>query len=269
MMPASIVNAEAGLRLGAFVAAFLVLALAELGAPRRPRPSDAMSRWSTNLGLVALGVVLLRVLRPLSVVAAGALAEDRGWGILGSVGIAATPLGLVGAVLALDFAIYGQHIAMHRVGALWRLHRVHHADPAIDISTGVRFHPLEFLLSAVVKIGVVVLLGASAAAVATFEILLNVTSLFNHANVRLPDALDNLTRLLLVTPDMHRIHHSVVPAELNRNFGFALPWWDRLCGTYCAQPAAGHETMAIGLDSIPPSRARRFGAMLVEPFRAE
>lgn len=268
MMPTSIVNAEAGLRLGSFVAAFLFLALAELTAPRRARPSGLLSRWATNLGLVAVGAVLIRVVSPLSVVAAGALAEDRGWGMLGVLGIAATPLGGVAAVMTLDFAIYAQHIAMHRVGVLWRLHRVHHADPAIDASTGVRFHPLEFLLSAGLKIGVVVLLGASAAAVATFEILLTVTSMFSHANLSLPAGLDRFTRLLLVTPDMHRVHHSVVPAEFNRNFGFALPWWDWLCGTYRAQPEAGHEAMTIGLDAIPASRAQRFSAMLIEPFRA-
>ena len=174
---------------------------------------------------------------------------------------------MAGAVIALDLAIYAQHVLMHRVPVFWRLHRVHHADSAFDASTGLRFHPLEILLSAAFKIALVVVLGASAVAVVTFEILLNVSSMFNHANLRLPLGVDRVLRRVLVTPDMHRIHHSVSPAELNRNFGFALPWWDWLCGTYQDQPAAGHETMAIGLRSIAPARAQRLVAMLVEPFR--
>jgi sterol desaturase/sphingolipid hydroxylase (fatty acid hydroxylase superfamily) len=175
---------------------------------------------------------------------------------------------MAGTVIALDLAIYAQHVLMHHVPALWRLHRVHHGDPVLDTSTGLRFHPLETLLSAAFKVSFVLVLGASAVAVVTFEILLNVSSMFNHANVRLPVGVDALLRLVLVTPDMHRVHHSLAPAELSRNFGFALPWWDWLCGTYQAQPAAGHETMAIGLRSIAPARGRQLGAMLVEPFRA-
>jgi sterol desaturase/sphingolipid hydroxylase (fatty acid hydroxylase superfamily) len=267
MTLASAFDAEGWLRLVIFATAFLVLALGELNAPRHRWPAVRKARWATNLGLIILGGILIRVLSPLSGVAAGAVAEDRAWGILGIWGIAGTPVGVIAAVVALDLAIYGQHVAMHRVGFLWRVHRVHHADTAVDVSTGLRFHPLEFLLSAGWKVVVVLLLGASVAAVVTFEILLNVTSMFSHANLQLPGTLDRLARWLLVTPDMHRVHHSVVPSEFNRNFGFALPWWDRLCGTYRDQPAAGHETMALGLEAIPASRAQRFGAMLVEPFQ--
>ena len=262
------VSDEMAIRLTVFGAAFLLLVLIEIGAPRRRVPQTRTRRWPTNLGLMALGAVLSRIALPLAVVEAGALATDRGWGLLGAMGVARHLLGVAGAVIALDCAIYAQHVLMHRVPALWRLHRVHHADAAFDASTGLRFHPLESLLSTAFKIALVVILGASAVAVVTFEILLNVSSMFNHANLRLPVGIDAVLRCVLVTPDMHRVHHSVAPAELNRNFGFALPWWDWLCGTYQDQPAAGHETMAIGLRSIAPVRAQRLVAMLVEPFRA-
>ena len=259
---------EVAIRLTVFGAAFLLFVLIEIGVPRRRSPPARTRRWPTNLGLMALGAALSRITLPLAVVEAGALASDRGWGLLGAAGVATSPLGVAGAVIALDFAIYAQHVLMHRVPALWRLHRVHHADPAFDTSTGLRFHPLESLLSAALKVALVVMLGASAVAVVMFEILLNVSAMFNHANLRLPVGVDRVLRRALVTPDMHRVHHSVVPAELNRNFGFALPWWDWLYGTYQDQPAAGHETMAIGLPSIAPARAQRLVAMLVEPFRA-
>jgi len=259
---------EIAIRLTVFGAAFLLFALVEIGAPRRQAPPARTRRWPTNLGLMVLGAVLIRIALPLAVVEAGALATDRGWGLLGGAGITTSNFGVVAAVIALDFAIYAQHVLMHRVPVLWRLHRVHHADPAFDTSTGLRFHPLESLLSAAFKVALVVILGASAVAVVTFEILLNVSSMFNHANLRLPLGVDRVLRRILVTPDMHRVHHSVTPTELNHNFGFALPWWDWLCGTYQAQPAAPHETMAIGLPSIAPARAQRLLAMLVEPFRA-
>ena len=265
-MPPWVSDAMA-IRLTVFGAAFLLLALIEIGAPRRQAPPARLRRWPTNLGLMALGAVLSRFALPLAVVEAGALTTDRGWGLLGAAGVARSPLGVIAAVISLDFAIYAQHVLMHRVPVLWRLHRVHHADPAFDASTGLRFHPLESLLSSAFKIALVVALGASAVVVVTFEILLNVSAMFNHANLRLPLGVDATLRRVLVTPDMHRVHHSVVPAELNRNFGFALPWWDRLCRTYQDQPAAGHETMAIGLSSIAPARAQRLVAMLVEPAR--
>ncbi len=258
---------EMVIRLMVFGAAFFLLAIIEIGAPRRLAPAARMGRWPTNLGLMALGAVLSRIGLPLAVVEAGALATDRGWGLLGVAEVARSPLGVAAAVIALDFAIYAQHVLMHRVPTLWRLHRVHHADPAFDASTGLRFHPLESLLSTAFKIALVITLGASAVAVVTFEILLNISAMFNHANLRLPLVVDATLRRILVTPDMHRVHHSVAAAELNRNFGFALPWWDWLCGTYQDQPAAGHETMAIGLRAIAPARAQRLVAMLVEPFR--
>jgi sterol desaturase/sphingolipid hydroxylase (fatty acid hydroxylase superfamily) len=263
------IDNEVAIRLAVFAAALVALTLAERGAPRRARSPAPLLRWPANLGLMAVGAALSRLVVPLGAAGAGALAADRGWGLLGLAGIATTPVGLVVAVVALDFAIYGQHVVMHRVPILWRLHRVHHADPAVDASTGVRFHPIEIALSAMLKVGLVLALGASAAAVVAFEILLNVSSLFGHANVRLPAAADRAIRAILVTPDMHRVHHSTTPSEMNRNFGFALAWWDRLCGTYRSEPAAGHEAMALGLPSIPPARAEGFWTMLVEPLRQE
>ncbi len=250
-----------------FGVAFLVLALAEVGAPRRRFPATRARRWSTNLGLMAVGAVLSRVIVPLGAVAAAALATNNGWGLLGAARIATVPLGLVAAVVALDGAIYGQHVVMHRLPVLWRLHRVHHADPGFDASTGVRFHPGEILLSAGLKVALVLLLGAAPIAVVTFELLLNVCAMFNHANLRLPGVVDRAVRMVLVTPDMHRVHHSVDAREHNRNFGFTVPWWDWLFGTYRHQPAASHETMAIGLPSIAAAPAQRLVAMLLEPFR--
>lgn len=261
---------EIAIRLAVFAALLLGLTLAERAVPRRPRSAEPpLVRWPANLGLMSAGAVLSRVIVPVGATGAGVIAAERGWGVLGLAGIATTPLGLVTAVVALDFAMYVQHVLMHRLPILWRLHRVHHADPVVDASTGVRFHPLEILLSAALKVGLVLALGAPAVAVVAFEILLNATSLFGHANLRLPAGADRAIRAVLVTPDMHRVHHSVDPAETNRNFGFALAWWDRLCGTYRAEPAAGHEAMALGLTSIPPARAEDFWSMLVEPLRHE
>ena len=263
------IDNEVAIRVTAFAAALVALTLAERAAPRRARSTSASLRWPTNLGLMSVGAALSRLVVPVGAAGAGALSAERGWGLLGLAGIATTPLGLVVAVVALDFAIYGQHVLMHRVPILWRLHRVHHADPSVDASTGVRFHPIEIALSALLKFGLVLALGASAAAVVAFEVMLNVSSLFGHANVRLPASADRAVRAIFVTPDMHRVHHSTAPSEMNRNFGFALAWWDRLCGTYRREPTAGHEAMALGLPSIPSARAEGFWSMLVEPLRQE
>jgi sterol desaturase/sphingolipid hydroxylase (fatty acid hydroxylase superfamily) len=196
------------------------------------------------------------------------LAESRGWGLFH---LLDTPLwlSLVVSVAALDFAIYLQHRLFHAVPLLWRLHRMHHADLEIDVTTGARFHPIEILLSMIIKLGVVIALGAPAAAVLMFEVLLNATSMFNHGNVRLPLAADRLLRWVVVTPDMHRVHHSILPRETNSNFGFNLPWWDRLLGTYRPQPEAGHDGMTIGLDIFRDVRELRLDRLLLQPFRAD
>jgi sterol desaturase/sphingolipid hydroxylase (fatty acid hydroxylase superfamily) len=254
------------IRLGLFAGVLLLMALWEALAPRR-RPTVSKSlRWSSNLGLVALDTLAARFLVPVGAVGTAWLAQQRGWGVLNNVPLPGW-LAVALAVVALDFAIYLQHVMFHAVPLLWRLHMVHHADLDFDASTGVRFHPIEILLSLGIKMGVVVLLGASAGAVLLFEVLLNATSVFNHGNVRLPGWLDRLLRLVVVTPEMHRVHHSVLARETNSNFGFNLPWWDFLFGTYRAQPAEGHERMTIGLKQLRDERqVERLHWMLALPF---
>ncbi|MGD9728767.1 MAG: sterol desaturase family protein, partial [Nitrospiraceae bacterium] len=191
--------------------------------------------------------------------------QSRGWGLLNVLELPRWP-GFVFAVVALDLAIYLQHVMFHAVPALWRLHRMHHADLDLDTTTGARFHPIEILLSMVIKFAVIAALGAPPVAVVIFEVLLNATSMFNHANVRMPAGLDRLLRWIVVTPDMHRVHHSIIRNDTNSNFGFNLPWWDRLLGTYQAQPAEGHEGMTIGLDNFRDPKQLRLDRMLLQPF---
>jgi sterol desaturase/sphingolipid hydroxylase (fatty acid hydroxylase superfamily) len=194
------------------------------------------------------------------------LAEARGWGLFNALDLpiwAGVPL----AVMALDLAIYLQHVLFHAVPALWRLHRMHHADQEIDVTTGARFHPIEILLSMGIKLGVIAAVGTPAVAVLIFEVLLNATSMFNHSNVRMPARLDHVLRWIVVTPDMHRVHHSIVARETNSNFGFNLPWWDRLFGTYREQPAAGHVALTIGIEQFRDPAEQRLDRMLTQPFR--
>jgi len=238
----------------------------ERWAPRRRRELPRRLRWSSNLGVVALNAVLLRLAFPLLAVGLAFMAEQRGWGLLHTVEVPAWASFVV-ALLALDLAIYLQHVMFHAVPALWRIHRMHHADLEFDVTTGLRFHPVEILLSMGLKLAVVTALGPPAAAVLVFEVLLNATSMFNHGNVRLPRWLDRRLRWFVVTPDMHRVHHSIHPAETNSNFGFNLPWWDRLLGTYRDQPGDGHEAMTIGIEQFRTRRDLRLDQMLVQPFR--
>ncbi|MBI1913676.1 MAG: sterol desaturase family protein [Planctomycetes bacterium] len=241
------------------------MALWEVLAPRRRLTVSRPLRLSGNLGLVALDTLAVHFLIPLGAVGMALVAQERGWGLFNNV---RWPDWLVGglSVVALDLAIYLQHVLFHAVPLLWRLHMVHHADLDFDTTTGVRFHPVEILLSMGIKMGTVLLLGPPALAVLLFEVLLNGTSLFNHGNVRLPAWLDRVLRLVVVTPEMHRVHHSVLPRETNSNFGFNLPWWDYFFGTYRAQPAAGHEDMTIGLEQFRDERVERLDQMLLLPF---
>jgi sterol desaturase/sphingolipid hydroxylase (fatty acid hydroxylase superfamily) len=239
-------NAEALLRLAVFLGTALALALAEVLAPRLPRPAERRLRWPGNLGLVAVSTLAIRFGVPILPVGLAALAQARGWGLLNLLAIPEPAAGLC-AIVLLDCAIYWQHVASHRWLWFWRLHRVHHADTALDLTTAVRFHPLEMLASLGYKLLLVLALGPPAWAVLAFELLLNALPMFNHANVRLPLGVDRALRLALVTPDMHRVHHSTDMREANTNFGFCFPWWDRLFATYLAQPGAGHEGMTIGL----------------------
>jgi sterol desaturase/sphingolipid hydroxylase (fatty acid hydroxylase superfamily) len=256
------------IRLACFAGVLLLMALWEVLAPRRRLTASRPLRWASNLGLVALDTLLVRFLIPLGAVGVALLAAERGWGVLNNLALPAW-LAVTLSVVALDLAIYLQHVMFHAVPLLWRLHRVHHADLDFDATTGVRFHPVEILLSLGIKMGAVVLLGTPALGVLLFEVLLNATSVFNHGNVRLPGWLDRPLRLVVVTPEMHRVHHSTNPRETNSNFGFNLPWWDYLLGTYRAQPAEGHEDMTIGLEEFREERvADRLHWMLALPFVA-
>jgi sterol desaturase/sphingolipid hydroxylase (fatty acid hydroxylase superfamily) len=253
-------------RLAAFAGVLALMAAWELLAPRRHQAAERPLRWSSNLGLVVLDTVLVRILVPTTAVAIALLAEERGWGLFHS--FAVPPwLAVLVCVIVLDLAIYLQHVLFHAVPALWRLHRMHHADLAFDVTTGVRFHPIEILLSMLIKLAVVAALGAPALAVLLFEMLLNATSMFSHGNVRIPQRLDRMLRWIVVTPDMHRVHHSVEAAETNSNFGFNLPWWDRMFGTYRAQPRAGHDAMVIGIAQFRDRSELRLDRMLLQPFR--
>jgi sterol desaturase/sphingolipid hydroxylase (fatty acid hydroxylase superfamily) len=259
---------EQYIRLAAFCGIFAVMALWELIGPRRKQTVGRAWRWPNNLGVVLVDTVLVRILFPTTAVALALVANERGIGLLNAVPVPAS-ISLVVSVILLDLAIYFQHVLFHAAPMLWRLHRMHHADLDIDVSTGLRFHPIEILLSMLIKLTVVIALGAPAVAVLVFEILLNATSMFNHSNVRLPLGFDRLLRWFVVTPDMHRVHHSVLTRETNSNFGFNLPWWDRLFGTYRAQPAAGHETMTIGIEQFRDPRELGLDRMLVQPFRGD
>jgi sterol desaturase/sphingolipid hydroxylase (fatty acid hydroxylase superfamily) len=220
----------------------------------------------SNLGILVADVLAVRLLLPTAAAGVALVAAERGFGLFHVIGLPfwlAAPIGF----LALDLVIYGQHVMFHHVPWLWRLHRMHHADLDIDVTTGVRFHPVEILLSLVIKIATVALLGIPAAAVVCFEVVLNATSMFNHANASLPRWLDRVARLMLVTPDMHRVHHSILRQETDSNFGFNLPWWDRLFGTYRAEPRAGHDGMTIGLPVFRDPGELRLDRLLTQPFR--
>jgi sterol desaturase/sphingolipid hydroxylase (fatty acid hydroxylase superfamily) len=259
---------EPWLRVGVFLGLLLLLAGAELLAPRRPPLLDRRLRWPGNLSLVVLDALLLRILLPLTAVGAAVVAEEREWGLFNLTSLPSwLEIGL--AVVLLDLVLYGQHVLFHSVPWLWRIHRVHHADIECDVTTGLRFHPAEILLSMAIKMAAVLLLGAAGLAVLLFEILLNAASMWSHANVRLPEPADRLLRRLIVTPDMHRTHHSVAPRETHSNFGFHLACWDRLFGTYREQPEAGHEKMIIGIPEFRSAAETRLDRLLSQPFRHE
>jgi sterol desaturase/sphingolipid hydroxylase (fatty acid hydroxylase superfamily) len=265
-LPEFLLAHEPGVRLAAFAGIFGVMAALEILAPRRPRAVGRGPRWPSNLGVVMVDTLLVRLVFPTAAVGVALVGEARGWGLFHGLGVPSW-IAVVAGVMLLDLAIYLQHVLFHAVPVLWRLHRMHHADLGIDVTTGVRFHPIEILLSMGIKLGVIAALGTPAVAVLLFEVLLNATSMFNHANIRLPDGLDRALRWIVVTPDMHRVHHSIVARETNSNFGFNLPWWDRLFGTYRAEPAAGHADMTIGIDQFRDPRELRLDRMLLQPFR--
>jgi sterol desaturase/sphingolipid hydroxylase (fatty acid hydroxylase superfamily) len=255
-------------RLGVFAGVFAAMATWEVLGRRRAQSIGRRRRWPGNLGVVAVDTVLVRFLFPVSAVGVALLAQAGGLGLLN---VTALPvwLSVPIAVIVLDLAIYLQHVLFHAVPALWRLHRVHHADLEFDVTTGLRFHPIEILLSMAIKLAAIAAIGAPPAAVLIFELLLNASSMFNHGNIRIGPRADAVLRWLLVTPDMHRVHHSVRFDEANSKFGFNLSCWDRLFGTYRAQPAAGHEAMTIGIAQFRDPRELGLMRMLLQPFRGD
>ena len=263
-----ILDVEPLIRLGAFATVLALLMAWEWLAPRRQPTVGRWRRWPGNIGVVIIDSLLVRILFPTAAVGLALVAEANGWGLFNRVAVPGW-LAVLGAIILLDLVIFAQHVLFHATPWLWRLHRMHHADLDIDVTTGIRFHPVEILLSILIKLGAVAVLGAPALGVMMFEILLNATSMFNHSNIRIPVAIDRHLRRILVTPDMHRIHHSIVARETNSNFGFNLPWWDRLFGTYRAQPAAGHEAMTIGLRQFRDPAELRLDRMLLQPLRQD
>lgn len=264
-MTEAALRAEPFVRLGFFLAVLFAMGLWEVLAPRRKQSLSRVKRWPGNLGIAALNTLIMRVIFPIAAIGIALLGETRGWGLLNNLLLPAWSRILI-AVLVLDLVIYLQHVLFHAVPWLWRLHRMHHADFDFDVTTGVRFHPIEMVLSMIIKLAVVAALGAPALAVLIFEVLLNATSLFNHGNVRIPLPFDKILRWLIVTPDMHRVHHSWYPNETNSNFGFNLPWWDQLLGTYKDQPRDGHEEMTIGINLFREPVWERLDRMLIQPF---
>ncbi len=249
-----------------FITVLLAMAVWEVLARRRHQSIVRRQRWPANLAIVVLDTLTVRLVFPLVAVGAALVASERGWGFFNVVDIPLW-LSMAGSVLILDLIIYFQHRLFHRVPWLWRLHRMHHADLEFDVTTGLRFHPLEILISMGIKLLAVTLLGAPAVSVIIFEVILNATSMFNHGNVHLSERLDRRLRLLLVTPDMHRVHHSIVRRETDSNFGFSVPWWDRLFGTYIDQPTGGHDTMVIGIEQFRRPSDLQLGRMLLQPFK--
>lgn len=265
-MTESLLATEPQLRLIVFLGVLVAMAVWELAAPRRRREIPRVIRWTNNLGLVVIDTIVLRLSFPILAVGLAVIAQDRGWGLFNVIEAPGWVAVLV-SIVVLDLVIYLQHVMFHAVPALWRLHRMHHADLEFDVTTGLRFHPVEILLSMGIKLAMVMALGPPAVAVLIFEVLLNATAMFNHSNIRLPMLVDRFLRLIVVTPDMHRVHHSIIPEETNSNFGFNLPWWDRLLGTYNAQPKAGHEEMSIGIEQFRTTRELWLDRMLVQPLK--
>ena len=258
-------NSEAVIRFGFFFGIFVLMWFWELVAPRLRLTVSKWGRWGNNLGIIALDTLMVRLLMPAAAIKMATVSCESNWGLLHAINVPSWAAVVI-AVLFLDMVIYMQHLMFHAVPLLWRLHMVHHADLDIDVTTGLRFHPIEILLSMGIKIAAVAVIGPPVVAVLIFEVILNGTAMFNHGNVRMPRALDWVLRLLVVTPDMHRVHHSVTIRETNSNFGFNFPWWDRIFGTYRAQPMAGHDGMVIGLAQFRDKKLVTFLRLLALPF---
>ena len=259
------ISPEILVRLGFFAAIFFIVAFGEKIAPRRILLKSKFKRWISNLGMQIIDVVALRLIFPVFPVGLAVICAQRGWFLLNYYPVKPLPALIIG-VLVLDFVIYLQHRMFHFVPVFWRVHMVHHTDEDIDVTTAVRFHPLEIILSLLFKIAAVAAIGAPPLSVLIFEVMLNGASMFNHGNIRIPLYFDRVIRMILVTPDMHRVHHSVVVAETNSNYGFSFSWWDRILGTYKAQPQEGHDRMKIGLNGYHDDRSLKLLALLMMPF---
>ncbi|MFZ1494175.1 MAG: sterol desaturase family protein [Candidatus Competibacter denitrificans] len=256
---------ETSIRLGFFLIVLLAMMAWEWRRPRRSLSLLRVRRWPANFGLIAVDTVVLRLLFPLLAVGTAQVTADKSWGLLNRLDVP-WALAVITALLVLDLTVYAQHVAFHKIAPLWRLHRTHHTDLDLDVTTALRFHPLEIVLSMLIKLAMVTALGAPPVAVLLFEVLLNATAMFNHSNIDFSPGLDRILRWLVVTPDMHRVHHSIHRVETDSNFGFNLPWWDRLFGTYRGQPQDGHLGMRIGLKAFRDWRATRLDGLLLQPF---
>ncbi|MFO8240516.1 MAG: sterol desaturase family protein [Dissulfuribacterales bacterium] len=261
-------ESEMIIRAGAFAGIFAVLATAEVFAPRRWLRTSKKQRWFANLALIALNPLSLALIFPILPIGLALIASEQGWGLLNNLTIPYW-LKIISGMVLLDLAVYIQHVLHHAIPILWRLHMMHHADMDIDMTTGLRFHPIEIIVSMVIKLAAVAALGVPPVAVLIFEVVLNGTSMFNHSNLHIPEKLDRILRLIVVTPDMHRVHHSVVIQETNSNYGFNLPWWDRLFGTYKDQPDQGHIDMVIGLSQFRESEKLTLPHLLMLPFTGD
>lgn len=266
MMADFLLGHEPVVRLAVFFFVLAAMMVWEISTPHRHLDIPRVIRWSNNIFLVLIDTAILRLAFPVLAVGLAGLAQAKGWGLFNVVDVPIW-VAVVASILILDLAIYLLHVTFHAVPALSRLHRMHHADLDFDATTGLRFHPVEVVLSMAIKLAVVGAIGAPPVAVLAFEVILNATSLFNHGNIRLPSAVDTVLRLILVTPDMHRVHHSSDPRETNSNYGFSVPWWDSLLGTYVAQPAKGHENMEIGIEQFRTERDLWLDKVLIQPLR--
>ncbi len=258
---------EGPVRLSVFAGIFILMAVLETAFPRKERTQNRSKRWVTNWSLVIIDTLALRVFVPILAVGFAGIATQKGWGLF-NIWTGPIWLELILSIIILDMLIYAQHVASHHIPVLWRFHKVHHVDRDIDVTTGARFHPIEIVVSMAFKILCVIVLGAPAFAVFVFEVILNASAMFNHANVRLPLGVDRIVRIFLVTPDMHRIHHCVQMRETNSNFGFFLSAWDRLFKTYIAQPADGHDDMVIGLAEFQDDKPSSLWWSLLLPFKS-
>ena len=256
---------EVIIRLGSFFGVFAVMSVWEVLAPKRELTTSKAVRWISNLAITFINSLLLRFIFPILAIGVAYIGTEQGLGVLNKVEIPELLSGLI-AIILLDLTIYAQHYAFHMLPHPWRLHMMHHTDMDIDVTTGARFHPIEILLSMCIKVSVVMIIGAPPWSVLIFEVLLSVTAMFNHSNVSIPVNIDRVLRLFIVTPDMHRVHHSVIIKETNSNYGFNFPWWDRLFGTYRAQPEKGHNDMKIGLANFRDPKKLTLPWMLAIPF---